>query len=193
MNRYEKSVGKSNGVGKLLEIKNNKTGIFLCLVCNKKYEGNLHSWYYQSKKTCTHKNTNHKLYDRYSKMIRRCYDINAEQYKYYGARGIGVCERWLNSFDNFLIDMESTYRKGLELDRIDNDKGYSPENCKWVTHSENMLNRRGFKNKTGYPGVRKSYNKFLGRYQKNNINYQTKQYDTPEQAYKALQDLKMSL
>lgn len=68
-----------------------------------------------------------------------------QRYNYYGGKGIHVCERWINSFENFLEDMEDSFEEGLELDRIDNSKGYSPENCRWVNHSENMLNRNGFK------------------------------------------------
>src|SRR5699024_11382314 len=76
--------------------------------------------------------------------------------------------------------MESSYREGLELDRIDNDKNYSPSNCRWATHSENMLNRKGFDNETGYPGVRKVNSGYMGRFQKNKTNYKTKIYKTPD-------------
>lgn len=137
--------------------------------------------------------TKHKLYGRYSKMIRRCYNPSSEQYKYYGAKGIDVCQRWLDSFDNFLEDMEKSFKDGLELDRIDNDKGYNPENCEWVTHSENMLNRRGFKNSTGYPGVRLSYKKYYGRCQINKVTHYTNGYDNPKDAYNELQELKKCL
>jgi len=193
MKRYEDSIGKINGVGKLISLKNGKTGIFKCMICKKDYEGNLHSWYYDGKKICTHKNTSHKLYGRYYRMLERCYNKNAHNYKYYGARGIEVCDRWRESFDNFLEDMESSYREGLELDRIDNDKNYSPSNCRWATHSENMLNRKGFDNETGYPGVRKVNSGYMGRFQKNKTNYKTKIYKTPKEAYEELQNLKKSL
>ena len=193
MEKFEKAIGETKGIGKLIELKDEKTGIFKCLECGKEYKGNLHSWYYRGRNKCLHKNTSHYLYDRYAKMINRCQNPSAIQYKYYGGKGIEVCESWLNSFDNFLTDMEPSFTDGLELDRIDNSKGYSPQNCRWVTHSKNMLNRKGFKNKVGYPGVRKNYNKYYGRFQKNKINYQTKSYDTAKDAYKALQDLKLSL
>ena len=48
--------------------------------------------------------------------------------------------------------MQPTYFEGAELDRIDNNGNYEPSNCRWVTHSHNMLNRKGFKNSTKYPG-----------------------------------------
>jgi hypothetical protein len=62
-------------------------------------------------------------------------------YKWYGARGITVCERW-HSFDTFNADMAPSYRAGLQLDRLNNDDGYSLENCCWVTSKQNNRNRR---------------------------------------------------
>lgn len=89
--------------------------------------------------------------------------------------------------------MENSYRDGLELDRIDNDKNYSPSNCRWATHSENMLNRKEFDNETGYSGVRKVSSGYMGRFQKNKINYKTNICKTPKEAYEELQNLKKSL
>lgn len=82
------------------------------------------------------------LYQVWSNMKSRCYNSNSKRYKYYGARGITVCDRWINSFKNFHQDMSSSYQKGLQLDRIDTNGHYSPENCRWVTLAENNRNKR---------------------------------------------------
>lgn len=194
MSSYTKLIGVKNGIFTLLEIKKQNLGVFQCDVCKSTHEGNIAQWKYQSRKKCGRKNTNHRLYDRYSKMIKRCYDKNNGRYNYYGARGIKVCDRWLESFNNFLDDMEDSFKEGLELDRIDNNGNYSPENCRWVTHSENMLNRKCFDNKTGFHGVKKTrYNTFIGRCQINKKSYRTKSYKNPEDACKAIQELRLTL
>jgi len=71
----------------------------------------------------------------------RCYNKNNISYPNYGARGITVCDRWLESYENFLDDM-GRCPGGCTIDRIDNDKGYSPSNCKWSTRAEQMRNTR---------------------------------------------------
>jgi hypothetical protein len=73
-------------------------------------------------------------------MFRRCYDPRHIDFKNYGARGIKVCERWY-SFANFLADMGDR-PEGLVLERINNNKGYSPKNCKWATWKEQYRNKR---------------------------------------------------
>lgn len=73
-------------------------------------------------------------------MRQRVNNPNSYDYKYYGARGIKICDRW-NEFVNFYADMGDK-PEGKSLDRIDNDGDYTPENCKWVTHQEQIRNSR---------------------------------------------------
>lgn len=90
-------------------------------------------------------------------MLKRCTNSKHWAWKYYGGRGIKVCRRWFD-FRNFLIDM-GTRPKNLTLDRINNDKGYHRENCRWATRTIQARNRRAFsvsKNRRKMVGDKKS-------------------------------------
>jgi hypothetical protein len=86
-----------------------------------------------------HSMVHSKTYHTWESMIQRCTNPSNSNYKHYGARGITVDTKWL-TFAGFFEDMGER-PKGLELDRIDNDGGYSKENCRWVTHQVNLNNR----------------------------------------------------
>ena len=86
------------------------------------------------------------LYNTWSGMKQRCYDFNNKDYKHYGGRGITVCERWFNSYENFENDM-GVRPEGHTLDRIDVNGNYEPSNCKWSTYKEQANNRRNNKAK----------------------------------------------
>lgn len=84
-----------------------------------------------------------KLYRLWSGIKSRCCNEKCENYKHYGARGIKMCDEWLNNFQAFHDwAMNNNYREGLQIDRVDNNKNYSPDNCHFVTPKENSNNRR---------------------------------------------------
>lgn len=91
----------------------------------------------------THERTHHKWYAIWKAMISRCYRPNQKAYKNYGGRGIIVCDEWKNNLDAFFQWLEENqYKKGLQIDRKNNDGNYCPENCRVVTPKENCNNRR---------------------------------------------------
>lgn len=96
-------------------------------------------------------NTSHglrhtRIYSIWKSMKQRCYNPKHKYYKYYGDRGITICNEWLHNIQTF-YDWAIThgYEDDLTIDRIDNDKGYSPDNCRWTTMAEQNKNRRPLK------------------------------------------------
>lgn len=82
-------------------------------------------------------------YRAWKKLKSRCSNRNSPIYKYYGGRGITVCKRWLESFENFYEDIGPKPKgRALSLDRIDNDGNYEPGNCRWADQSTQNRNRR---------------------------------------------------
>lgn len=88
-----------------------------------------------------HGKCNSREYRSWQAMKHRCYNKNDKCYSGYGGRGIAVCSRWRNSFIHFIEDM-GPCPSGMQLDRIDNNKGYSVCNCRWATGSQNCNNTR---------------------------------------------------
>lgn len=77
----------------------------------------------------------HKLYSVYQSMKQRCTNPNSQRWQYYGAKG--VCVRWESFEDFYAWAIANGYREGLSIDRVDPDEDYCPENCRWITLSEN--------------------------------------------------------
>lgn len=109
---------------------------------------------YNTEKRRTHNMYKSSEYNSYHSMLQRCRNPNAPGYKYYGGRGIEVCDDWVDSFESFMSDMGLKPTPKHTIERVDNDAGYSAANCKWATMAEQSINKRRHRNnKSGVIGV----------------------------------------
>lgn len=93
----------------------------------------------------THGLSDSRLYGIYSGMKQRCYNPNNSHYKWYGGKGITICDEWMNEngLQNFITwSLNNGYNEHLTIDRIDSNLGYSPTNCRWLSASENSAKRK---------------------------------------------------
>ena len=152
-------------------------------LCNAHY---LHNYRYGTPYTHTTKYgvaRDHKYeYDSYRAMKNRCLCKTDKNYPRWGGKGLTICDRWLgeNGFENFLNDV-GPRPKGTSLDRIDNSKGYSPENCRWATPYEQMANTERLRGR--FPGVYyiKNKNRWCANFKMGDLRM-TKSFLTEEEA-----------
>lgn len=127
-------------------------------------------------------------YRSWVQMISRCSNPNYPQYYYYGGRGIEVCDRWKKSFINFLKDMGEKPSNDYSLERLDVNKGYSPDNCIWANKTQQSRNRRvSVNNQTGHRGIGwyRQGNKYRVQIRANKKKIHIGYFDTLEEAIKA--------
>lgn len=120
----------------------------------------------------THGMSEEKVFKTWCKMRARCQNASDKSFKDYGGRGIEVCDRWRNSFENFFADMGHPPTPNHTIERKDNDGPYSPDNCRWATLYEQHLNTRRTV-RIAYNGATKclaEWSRIFG------INYATLQY-----------------
>lgn len=132
-----------------------------CEKCGKTYE-RVYKCLSDSKccKSCSHLKHGHsrdRLYFVWAQMKDRCLNPKSKSYHHYGARGITVFDDWIKSFESFYNwAVTHGYKNGLTIDRINNEYGYYPDNCRWCTMEVQNMNKRHLrKSNTGIVGVYK--------------------------------------
>jgi hypothetical protein len=141
-----KDLGRKNG--------KSRKAIVICKVCKKEHEA--YAYYLKSLKhcgclfppriECKYKRSHRRLFQIYRGMKARCYKENDKCYSLYGGKGIRVCNEWLSNADSFCEwALSNGYADDLSIDRINNEKDYYPENCRWSDTKTQARNRKGIK------------------------------------------------
>lgn len=137
----------------------------------------------------------HSLYRVYMSMIGRCYTKKHTAYKSYGAKGITVCDRWLDKKDgfwNFVSDMGDKPSPKHTVDRIDSTKEYSPDNCRWGNQYLQAQNKRKCLNRLGYHGLRMHRGRYQAYHNIKNKLISLGIYDTIDEAILARKRIESS-
>jgi hypothetical protein len=121
-----------------------------------------------------------RVYHCWTAMIARCHQPSTQNYKYYGGRGVKVCDEWRKDFMAFYKYM-GDMPIDMSIDRIDPDGDYTPGNVRWATKAQQNANKR-MRNRTGYVGVKATRNKFEARVIQDGIVYGAGTHDTAEEA-----------
>jgi hypothetical protein len=140
----------------------------------------------------THGMSGTATYRTWYNMMNRCYKENNTDYHHYGGRGITVCDRWLESFENFYEDM-GTKPKGMSLERLQLDLGYSSDNCTWANETtQNYHQRKRKDNTSGVPGVSYRNNKgWLVRLYKDKALVHSSLHENKEEAIRIRKEVEL--
>lgn len=149
---YEELIGSIHGCRKLINIfhddnRHRNVGVVECIYCHNIKNIDMSDFVNNKNVSCmcrikTHGMNRTKIYSIYANMKYRCYNKNHHEFYNYGGKGVQVCSEWLgeNGFINFYKwSLDNGYKEGLTIDRIDSAGNYEPNNCQWITRSENTI------------------------------------------------------